>query len=272
MKRPRLAVLKHSGIMAALLAAGMPASALPSPTDEIPPLPAVRLAPHPGSDDEAGFQRSAAQQVAGLIERAQQTAGAIERAELQLTAANLILAVQLEPACTRVLLGLPVKQTPNDLRSLSEQAGRLLHSAADSLKQASTAASASGADEAQGRKRAELADVARVLRAFAAGLDAYLLLAGDADEDGTARKAASGLAILLEHDDEAMAAAASLWYAALRARDGDPERVLAFVPLTLREPGREELPYAFFSRLLRCRLIAARSKPETPPPVFARER
>ena len=259
MKRPRLALLTHSGIMATLLAAGMPARALPSPTDELPALPAVRLADHRGSDHEADSQRSAAEQVAALIERAAQAGGVLERAELQLKAANLILAVRLEPACTRALLGLPVGQTPGDLSPLFEQADRLLQEAEESLSHFSAVEPVPGADDAQARKRAKLADVSQVLQAFVTGLEAYLLPVSDTESRSTARKAASGLAILLEHDDQAVAAAASLWYAALRARDGEPERVLAFVPLTLKEPGHAELPYAFFSRLLRCRLLAARA-------------
>ena len=258
MKPARTTPLKLLGPLVALLATGLLACALPASADELPPLPAVRLADHKDYDDETAFQHFVAQEVAALTERAAQVPDAPKRAELQLTAANLILAVQLEPACTRALLELPIEQTPAELRHVFEQARSLLAEAQESLSQPQAEKVAPAAEDAQARKRAELVQVSGVLQAFATGLEAYLLPADDSEQTTTARKAASGLAVLLEQDNQAVAAAASLWHAALRARSGEPERVLAFVPLTLKEPGREELPYAFFSRLLRCRLIAAR--------------
>ena len=259
MTRAGLTPLRHSGTLVVLMAAWLLSCGAPAPASESLTLPVAPLAALEGFEGEAHAQRFYAQQVATLAQRAEQAADALERAKLQLTAANLILARQIEPACTRALLELPAAQTPDDLRSLFEQARTLLANAEEILSQDHLAEAAPGADEAQARRRSNLADVLQVLQAFAAGLEAYLLPAGDAEEARTARKAASRLATLLEHDDQTVAVAASLWHAVLRARNGEPDRVLAFAPLALKEPRRQELPYAFFSRLLRCRLLAARA-------------
>ena len=251
--------LKRSGTLVVLMAAGLLACVPSASANELPTLPVAPLAGLEGFEGEAQAQRFYVQQVAMLAQRAEQAADALERAELQLTAANLILARQLEPACSRALLGLPVGQTPADLRPLFERTRTLLADAGESLNQNRAPQAARGSDEPPTQRRSDLADDLHVLEAFAAGLEAYLLPAGDAEEARTVRKAASGLATLLEHDDQTVAVAASLWHAVLRAQDGEPDRVLGFVPLALKEPGHQELPYAFHSRLLRCRLLAARA-------------
>jgi len=249
------------------MAVGLLACAPPAPANDAPLLPVAPLASLEGFDDEADSQRFYAQQVAELTQRAEQAADALERAEAQLTAANLVLARLVEPACTRTLLRLPAGQTPDDLRSLFEQARSLLANAEGILSEDHPAETAPGTDDARARRRADLADVLQVLQAFVTGLEAYLLPDGEAGGARTARKAASRLAMLLEHDDQTVVAAASLWHAVLRARNGEPDRVLGFVPPALKEPAHQELPYAFFSRLLRCRLLAAR--PDGPAAALA---
>ncbi len=80
--------------------------------------------------------------------------------------------------------------------------------------------------------------------------------AGDAQE--AARRAASRLAVLLEDDRPQVAAAAALWQASLRARESDPSRAMSVLGLVLSRPRQGTLPFAFFARLLRCRILASR--------------
>lgn len=87
---------------------------------------------------------------------------------------------------------------------------------------------------------------------------AFLLGGDDPESLRASRRAASRLSVLLEDDNPQIAAAAGLWQACLRSRDSDPSRALELLDAALADLPRESLPFSFFARLLRCRLIAAR--------------
>ncbi|MFQ5495750.1 MAG: hypothetical protein ACE5EX_10260, partial [Phycisphaerae bacterium] len=96
------------------------------------------------------------------------------------------------------------------------------------------------------------------LRAFGGAVRVYLSPEGDESPGRAAHRAASVLAPLLEDEDAAVAAAASLWQALLRIREGKAQRALAMLDLALSDPPDGSMPYGLFARLLRCRLIAER--------------
>jgi hypothetical protein len=97
-----------------------------------------------------------------------------------------------------------------------------------------------------------------MLRAFADSQRAYLSSSAAAETASHRRRAASAIAPLLEDSDKQVASAARMWQAALRASEDDSAPALYILEPALMEPSPGSLPYAFFSRLLRCRLIAAR--------------
>lgn len=76
-----------------------------------------------------------------------------------------------------------------------------------------------------------------------------------------ARAAASGLSPLRENPDPAISAAAGLWQAVLRSNEDDKRAALAILGTATAEPKPGTLPYEFFGKLLRCRLIAERGSP-----------
>ena len=96
------------------------------------------------------------------------------------------------------------------------------------------------------------------LAAFSAAQRAYITSDEPGESSMSPRRAASRLSSLLEDSDPQVAAAANLWQACLRSLEADPSRALAVLDLVLDDPSPKQLPYAFFARLLRCRLIAAR--------------
>ncbi len=85
-------------------------------------------------------------------------------------------------------------------------------------------------------------------------------LGGNSRSDA-ARVAASGLSPLRENPDPAISAAAGLWQAVLRSNEDDKRAALAILGTATAEPKPGTLPYEFFGKLLRCRLIAERGSP-----------
>ena len=222
------------------------------------PQPAVEPTPLNGFDNDRSYVKAMAGRAADLAHQAEQAADPATRVDLLLRAANVILANELEPACTSKLLHLDDEQVPviaEEVRAALDRADLLLAKATEGVR-----AEADASPEPQGNvgnvgkaSRNRL----KTLEAFARGLRAFLLPEKGDEAGRAARQAASGLAALLEDEDPQVAAAAALWHACLRSRDADPLRALALLDLALWDPPPNSLPFSLHARLLRCRLIAA---------------
>ncbi len=221
-------------------------------------LPAVRLAAMPGFDDNTAYARSIAARVEELAAQASRADDLTRRVDLLAASANLVLAYQIEPACTHRLL-----QLRSDEEVLEEAASRAALDRTDEFitEAHNTLDKLDDRDDlpegwlAQSRRRLETLEV------FALGLRAYLLPGAGDETVRDARSAVSRLAPLLEDQDATVAAAANLWQACLKSRDRDPSRALSVLGPALASPPRGSMPYAFFARLQRCRLIAKRGGP-----------
>ena len=269
---------------AAESAPGDSSAPLPSPeAGKTPPpsLPKIGLAPVSGFENDSAFVKSASDRAAALAASAEREDVPLQRAMRLLAAANVILAHQIEPACSRRLLRLSDEDSAvagGDLvaafdraNALIDRAGALLTEPQDQAPEIAktgatedddTSATDAEADADDNPKRVvaeesqELLRRLKTLQAFSAGLRAYLLSGDDQESPGAGRRAASLLSPLLEDEDRSVSAAATLWQACLRGDDSDIPRALSSLDLALQKPEEEALPYAFFSRLERCRLIA----------------
>lgn len=232
-------------------AAGAVAQDSPTPAPPPPQVPVVQLAPLTDAENEAEFLNSISTQVARVSEEASGGGTPIDRANRLLTAANLILAHQLEPACSRRLLHMEAPGAASEaLQGHLDLAKKLIGEARAALE-AADEGSDQDADRLVGvRHRANLLD------AFSQALRTYLLPAASSEPARSARRAASRLSALLEEDDPAIAAAARLWHGCLRAHEADPTPILSTLDYALARPPRSGLRQAFFARLLRIRLIA----------------
>ncbi len=252
----------------------------------------VRLAPLPGFADEEAFRASLTGRIAELQRQASESPNAMRKAGCLLAAANIILAEQLEPSCSRKFLmvkesNLPPNQPQQsaDASSAGPALGRAdaLLAEAESILQSAqeptvdenspptdpameptrgpTARDSTfEPDQARSLNRALVA-----LKAFAQALRVYLLI--DADEDiagdgldsrtSAARNAASALSIIMEDDDSRTAAAASFWQASLRAMEIESAPALVILNRATVDLPADAPRFGFYSRLLRCRLVAA---------------
>jgi hypothetical protein len=219
------------------------------------PAPHVRLAPIEGFDDDASYVRSTATRVNEIGMQVGETVDLPTRADLILAAVNLILARELEPSCTGRLLGPLGEELPSSEDQVREAFGRadaMLVEANTTLEEVRDLAEPPGDWIAEATHRLD------TLGAFAHALKAYLLPGEGPDAKEAARRAASRLAVLLEDDRPQVTAAAALWQASLRAREADPSRAMSVLGLALSRPRQGTLPFAFFARLLRCRILASR--------------
>ncbi len=229
----------------------------PGPEDETSaaspkaePVPA-RLATPDGFEDEAAFIKATEASVADALARAEDEGDTGARADALLKAANLVLAYELEPACSAKLLGLD--------ETVTEQAPVIMQAcerADAALARVAKILDDDGVDM-KNEGWAELNHRYNRLGAFAAGLRAFLSAEQD-DGKRTARRAASRLSILLEDRDPRVAAAAALWQAALRADEEDPGPALSILDRPLATLRPETMRYTFFARVLRCQLTANR--------------
>ncbi len=85
-------------------------AAQPGPTDKPKAepdtqAPTIRLANPEGFEDQAGLIAATATRVAELTRQGKDEVDAVRRADMLLQAANLVLAHDLEPACSAKLLG-----------------------------------------------------------------------------------------------------------------------------------------------------------------------
>ena len=228
----------------------------------------ARLAPMPGFDDDAAYVRSIASQVDELAAQARRVDDLAKRVDLLAGAVNLILAHQVEPYCSRRLLQLQSDDDVGDKaesQSAFDRADELIARAKTALQEWSAQQTLKDRDPATSKRNglspgpalrsgpAEVGQRLETLQAFASGLRAYLLPGSNEP-----RRAASGLAPLIEDRNHAVSAAATLWQACLRSSDSYPDRALSVLAPPLADPAPGSMPYAFFARLLRCRLIAER--------------
>jgi len=235
----------------------------------------VRLGALPGFADDGAFMESVTSRVTALQQQAADADDPQRKAGFLLAAANLILAEQLEPACTKRFFQLdPPPQKPvlsregDDALAIAPALARadvLIAEAKASLRppaEHDAADEDAPTTEPRGHSFAaqdkELHRTVETLKAFAQALRAYLTAEADADPARTPRRAASGLSVLLEDDNPQVAAAAAFWQACLRAGDPDPTPALAVLDPAVIDPPPGSLRFGFFSRLLRCRVLAAR--------------
>ncbi|UCC32711.1 MAG: hypothetical protein JSU86_10590 [Phycisphaerales bacterium] len=232
----------------------------PPAVPPLPDLPRVRLAALPGFEDDAEYLRSISGRVTELEVQARQAGDPMRQAEPLLAAANLILAQQLEPTCTRRLLhvdGNMDEPGEADLRSALDRADALIERAGAALKEPQVR------EDRPADRLQQITHRLQTLGAFAAALRAFLSPDKGPQAARDARRAASGLAPLREDRNQPVAAAASLWQACLRSLESDQGPALSVLDLALSDPVPESMPYAFFARLLRCRLLADRGHPAT---------
>ena len=235
-------------------------------TDQNPsdvPASPVHVSLPEGFDDEASFARSVQDDVKRLIQRAEQAQSRALQAELFLAAANRLLASGMELACTSRLMRLKIADeapTDSSLGALLDRVDVLLgncETASGDLERGTTdAPDGAEATESGDRSRREtITHRLAALRAFAQAVRAYALPGGGSR---SARSAASGLSFLREDHDPQTAAAASLWQAALRSEEAEGSRALSILDEATADLPAGSLPYSFFARLLRCRLLAER--------------
>ena len=230
---------------------------------DLPPdrTPEVRLGALPGFADDGAFLESVTRRIAELQQQAADTDDAQRKAGFLLAAANLLLAEQLEPACTMRFFQLDPPRQKDDGLAVAPALARadaFITEAEASLPPPTEHNAPDENAPTADRRGNGLRRTSETLRALAQALRAYLTADVDADPARTARRAASGLSVLLEDDNPQVAAAAAFWQACLRAKDPDPTPALAVLDPAVVDPPPDSVRFGFFSRLLRCRVLAAR--------------
>lgn len=233
----------------------------------------------PGVTDEKQYAHRIQEQIDALLAAAEAAAdrsdppdGGLTRVEYLLGAANWILARQIEPQVTRLLLGIERSQdVAFVIRSVAEARKHLEAAGPPAGGLAEAAASVERNEEAAepaGRGRIpsvvpeeslyKFESIRNDLSAFADAL-ALAWAEGEGEDDAQAvRAAASSLAVLLEDDRPGVAPAATLYQAVLYQRAGRSDRAMQVLDLALQPLPPDAASFAFFSRLLRCRYLARR--------------
>ena len=226
----------------------------------------------PGVTDETQYAHRIQEQVDGLLAAAEAAdrSDPAARVEYLLGAANWILARQIEPQVSRLLLGIERSQDAAFvIRSVAEARKHLAAAGPPPDGPAEATVSLEGDEEAaepagQGRipsavseeSRHQSESIRNDLSAFADAL-ALAWAEGEAENDAQAvRAAASSLAVLLEDDRPGVAPAATLYQAVLYQRAGQSDRAMKVLDLALQPLPPDAASFAFFSRLLRCRYLA----------------
>lgn len=217
-------------------------------------LPEVQLAKIEGFETEAAYLQAMIDKSESFAKRAEEEREESVRVDAWLAAANHILAFEIEPVCSRRFHGLEEPDAP-----ISAGASAALVRSEAALGKAHELLELQGKREATDSTwLTKATHTHRTLEAFARGLNEYLFPASGEDQVSKARDAASALAVLMEDGDEEIAAGATLWHAALRARAGELDAALAVLPVFASESARAAHPQAFFARILRCELLARR--------------
>ncbi len=208
-----------------------------------------------GITDEAAYGSYLEDQADKIARRLESQSTLSRRVELLLALCNWKLARQAEPFASRLLLDIASRRDRTRLAQLSRSAVSDIQVARELLKQLEAAPAALVPAETMAdweRTLSILAPVAKIMAALA-----------EADEQGAPADelkhqwlgAASDLAAALEDPRAEVAAAARLWQAVALRLGGRADRalkVLAPALSPLRAPR-----YDFFSRLERCRAVAA---------------
>lgn len=213
--------------------------------------------------DEAQYVRHTRQRTDALIEAAGRASDAAARIEHHLAAANWILACQIEPQITRLLLGI---DEPGDTDALAasvalaqqqlDTAGCLLADLADQAEIAAPPSDDQQPEEDSQPMAGRLEALHSDLSAFA---EALATIAADTSDDQVvqrARRSASQLGVLLEDTRPGVAPAAIVYQALLFARIGRMDRAMTVLDLALRPLPADAEALSFFGRLLRCRFLA----------------
>jgi len=225
--------------------------AIAEPADAQRSIPKVTLAPLSANEDDHDFLRTIAARAEELGKSASSADDPIVRCELALSAANLILAHQLEPMGSLMLLGAEVDpHLQAEIREALERSKVLLDLAEESFGKFPSDPGDAAA------KIKKITYQLEALRGFFEALRAYLLPQADAEGMRQSRKAASRLSVLLEDENPSISVPAALWYASLRGRETDPEAAISVLDSVLSDPPRSVLAQGFFARLLRCQLLA----------------
>ena len=230
------------------------------PAAAFPNFPAATLAKPAAVEEQSdplSYWTSSANRIADL---AGSESDPLKKSRFLLAGANLILARQVEPYCSRALAGVDGGQRGADretIEPLLEKAQKMIAEADGLLASIPTPEKPLEVPEEgvpQEPAPSELSQLqhARVgLRAFLDAVRVYLLGEG---EPGDMRSAASALAPMLEDPDRSVAAAARLWQALLRGLESGstaPLKILGYPSTSLHA---DTWPFGLFSRVLRCRL------------------
>ncbi len=169
----------------------------------------------------------------------------------RLLAANRLLAFDLQPCASRLLLGIPEEEDYPKAREVIAQVTLYLEQASGKLGELD---SQSGLDE---YKRYRYGVQLETLQAFSKALRELWLQASIPDEQRRKNiaDATVALGVILESDDPAIVRAATLWQAYLFASIDKLQRALDLLPTALK-PVPEGKPVSFYARVLRCRYIA----------------
>ncbi len=238
-----------------------PTTALPGQPHDTTP---GRLGRQGGFDSELAYVRASEARVAELLDRASHAADELTAATLRLAAANLLLAEQLDAPCSLKLLrtlGLPDQEATGDVVDVLKHARALLDEVGQRIDKKME--QVADMDEDLAGSWAALQSNQTSLNAFLGALHVFLLPQEHDNVARALRRAASGLAPLLERAEPDIVAAAALWYAMLRAGEKSKRSALSVLDPVLKGRPTAGTNFAFYGRLLRCRLIADRSSPPT---------
>lgn len=252
--------LRFAAAASLCLAASTPAHAItrdepPAPIEQTAPAsfawPKLRIAPRAPQGEE-DFAAWYGQELARLQTAAESAELPLKKAEAHSAAANHLLSHGLAVAATCRLLQVPVEATAG----CGGRPDEVLDAADEHLRKATEIlavdAEKNGLVDPAQDERAALTTKHELLSAFATALRVAMSDQSDLD---ARRAAASRLSPLRESDDAGTAAAAGLWQAFIRSAEEDkgPAESILGNPAAVIRPGA--LPHAFFSKLLRARLI-----------------
>jgi len=217
-------------------------------------LPKVRLPLIEGFDDQASYRQSITDRLKDLQNRTNKMKDDELRVKLLLAQANYILAYEVEPACTYKLLQLQNQPEldiqPQQLQAAFDRADRAIHQATEIINKIPEP-EPDDDHENQISMRKSL----DILQAFARAQRVYLLQDTEHTQSET-RRAASGLSALVEMDHPKIASAATFWQSCIRNRERDHKAVLSRLEYALAHVQKSTMPFSFFARLLRCRILA----------------
>ena len=196
---------------------------------------------------------AAADELADAARKAERAGEARTALDRYLTAANWILAYQIEPMASRLLLDVPQPDDADTALAFVNRARAQLARAASIFKTIKD-------DPAlvEPNERWTLSDRLEALQGFASAFQAVWRTdyAGDSQRDEALTQAAGRLSVAREDDREVVAAGAQLWQAYLYAARGRTERAIDLLPSVMTNPTGARR-YGFYARVLRCRLLVA---------------